>query len=78
MMTTFSSSDKVAVSKWAQINEDRKGVKPRVFRVLRTKIHVKFMTVISRNCATENAYNTTLISYTYVYKQSKHSCIFWY
>jgi hypothetical protein len=61
MMTTSSSSDKVVVSKWAEINEDRKGVKTRVFRVLRTKIHVKFTTVISRNSATENLYNTSLL-----------------
>jgi hypothetical protein len=61
MTTSLSSSDAVAVSKWAAINEDSKGVKTRIFWVLGTKIQVKFITVISHNSACENVYNTSLL-----------------
>jgi len=77
-MTTasLSSSETVAVSKRAAINEDRKGIKTCVFKVLRTKIHVKFITEISRNCASENAYNISLLHSDgpLTVKRSKNSC----
>jgi hypothetical protein len=75
-MTSLSSSDTVALSKSAAINEDRKGIKTCVLRVLRTKIYVKFITAISRNSASENAYNTSLLHSDgpLTVKRSKNSC----
>jgi len=76
MTTSLSSSSTVAVSKWAALNEDRKGIKTCVFRILRTKIHVKFIRIISRNSASENAYNNILLHSDgpLAVKRSSNSC----
>jgi hypothetical protein len=60
-MTSVSRLRTVAVSKWVAINEDRKRIKTCVFRVLITKIPVQFITLISRNSASENAYKIILL-----------------